>query len=415
MKAASTSASQRIFFSVGEPSGDVHGANLIRVLRQRAPQLEVRGMGGPRMAAAGMELLTDLTQLAVMGLVQVITKIPTFWRLYRRVCDDLDRHPPAAVVLIDFPGFNWWVARAAKRRGIPVFYYGVPQLWAWGRWRLAKMKRLVDHVLCKLPFEAQWYRQQGLQAQYVGHPYFDELLARRLDAEFVRAQQDSAGPLVTLLPGSRRQEVRFNLPGLLKSAREIRKRIPQARFAVAAFNEEQAAMVQAALKEQRESVPIEVHVGRTAELIAAAEACIACSGSVSLELLYHLRPSVIVYRTRRSAWFLLRWLLLKVRYITLVNLLACEDRFETSKGPYDPQTSDLEQVPFPEYAAYWDCSFQVAQHVVQWLQDPARKAACVALLEPLRAELAKTGASARAADYILAHTQGKQQATPAAA
>ncbi len=403
----------RIFFSVGEPSGDLHGANLIRELKRQAPDIEIRGMGGPRMADAGMELVEDLTQLAVMMILHVALNIHRFWRALKRVREELDRQRPDAVVLIDFPGFNWWVARAAKQRGIPVFYYGVPQLWAWGRWRLGKMKRLVDHVLCKLPFEAQWYREQGLQAQYIGHPYFDELLARQPDDAFLAQQRDTAGQLVTLLPGSRRQEVRFNLPLQLQAARLIAAQVADTRFAIAAFNDEQAETA-AALATEAE-VDVAIHVGKTTELIAAADACLACSGSVSLELLFHLRPAVIVYKVKRSTWLLVRWLLLKVRFITLVNLLACEDRFETSKGPYDPSSSDAEYVPFPEYAGYWDCSPQVAAHVVQWLKEPRRRAALVAKLVPVRESLVQAGASQRAADYILQQLGYDVMATEAAA
>src|SRR3954466_6243880 len=127
----------RIFFSVGEPSGDLHGANLIRQLQQRA-DVRARGLGGPRMKAAGCELLQDMSDLAVMGFFPVIAKLPRFWKLLEDVKRSLDQDPPDAVVLIDFPGFNWHVARAAKERGIPVFYYGLPQLWAWASWRVNK-------------------------------------------------------------------------------------------------------------------------------------------------------------------------------------------------------------------------------------------------------------------------------------
>lgn len=417
MASQQSQSTNRVFFSVGEPSGDLHGANLIRALKERVPELEVRGMGGPRMAAAGLDTVQDLTQLAVMGIAQVIWNIHRFWRAWKRVCNDLDRHRPDAVVLIDFPGFNWWVARAAKRRGIPVFYYGVPQLWAWGRWRLAKMKRLVDHVLCKLPFEAEWYQAQGVQAHYVGHPYFDELLSQRLDRDFLRQLQQDEAPLVTLLPGSRRQEVRFNLPLLLRAARAVSEQVHPIRFAIAGFNDEQAHMAKEIVAENQwpEQIPLRIDVRKTAELIAGADACIACSGSVSLELLFHLRPAVVVYRIKRSTWFLVRWLLLKVRYITLVNLLACEDRFEVGKGPYDASTADRIRVPYPEYAGYWDSSPQVAHHIVEWLTAPSQRAACVALLEPLRARMAEAGASHRAASYILDQLGLNPRATEAAA
>ena len=198
----------KIFFSVGEPSGDLHGANLIRRLHKRQCDLQFVGYGGPRMAAAGCQLHEDLTRLAVMGIVQVFVHLASFWKLVSRADRYFRHHRPDAVVLIDYPGFNWWIARRAKAHGIPVFYYGTPQIWAWAPWRVNKMRRLVDHVLCKLPFEEEWFRNRGCNATFVGHPYFDQLRDETLDQSFVDRLQQEEGPLVTILPGSRTQEVR---------------------------------------------------------------------------------------------------------------------------------------------------------------------------------------------------------------
>ena len=152
-----------IFFSVGEPSGDLHGANLIRQLQARRPGLQAVGYGGPKMAAAGCQLHADLTALAVMWFARVLVNLHKFWDLASRADRYFRHHRPDAVVLIDYPGFNWWIARRAKAHGIPVFYYTPPQIWAWARWRVKKMRRLVDHVLCSLPFEEAWLRRHGCQ------------------------------------------------------------------------------------------------------------------------------------------------------------------------------------------------------------------------------------------------------------
>ncbi len=197
----------RIFFSVGEPSGDLHGANLVRALREKYPTMECVGYGGPRMAAEGCQLHFDLTQLAVMLLIRVIWNIRTFLGLIRRANRYFANHQVDAVVLIDFPGMNWWIARQAKKHDIPVFYYGVPQIWAWAGWRIGKMRRLIDFALCKLPFEEEWYRERGCQARYVGHPYFDQLAGQELDTQYMRASEVPGKRLITLLPGSRRQEI----------------------------------------------------------------------------------------------------------------------------------------------------------------------------------------------------------------
>ncbi len=390
-------AGRRIFFSVGEPSGDLHGANLIAALRRCDPTVECRVMGGPKMEAAGMAVVEDLTRLAVMGIVQVVLRVHLFWKALRRVDAELGRWRPDLVVLIDFPGFNWWVARAARRHGIPVVYYGVPQLWAWGSWRVGKMRRLVDLVLSKLPFEAEWYRGHGVDARYVGHPYFDELATRGLDRGAVETERDA--PHLVLLPGSRRQEVEWNLAAMLSTAERVRAAHPDLRVTIASFNEPQAhraRQIAAAF-----DLPVEVEVGRATELIADATICLACSGSVSLELLYFARPAVIYYRVRPTMWFVARRFLLTVRYITLVNLLACDDRFDTQRGPYDASTSDRARVPYPEYPVYWDATREMAAHLQEWLDDPGIYRAKVKQLEAVRDRIVRPGATQRAAEAMM--------------
>ena len=167
--------------------------------------MEFVGFGGPRMAAAGCDLQADLTQLAVMWLARALLNLHKFIGLLFVANRYFREHRPDAVVLIDYPGFNWWIARRAKAHRIPVFYYGTPQMWAWASWRINKMRRLVDHVLCKLPFEVDWYRQRNCQATYVGHPFFDQLATQTLDEEFLAEHSHDPRPLVTILPGSRTQ------------------------------------------------------------------------------------------------------------------------------------------------------------------------------------------------------------------
>lgn len=387
----------KIFFSVGEPSGDLHGANLIRELRRQRPDCELVGYGGPRMAAAGCKLHEDLTRLAVMWFARVLLNIHKFWSLASRADRYFRHHRPDAVVLIDYPGFNWWIARRAKVHGIPVFYYGAPQLWAWAGWRVRKMRRFVDHVLCKLPFEEAWYRARGCHATYVGHPYFDQLRAEKLDQSFLDQQLETGRPLVAILPGSRTQEVQNNFSTLLQAARIVHERVPAARFAVAAFKASQAKLVRDRIAGS--TLPIEVHVGRTAELIHSANCAMAVSGSVSLELLYHTTPTVILYKISRSAFFVQRFFR-KVRYITLVNLLTSSDLFPKRVGVYDPDSPEDAAVLMPEYLTWQDKSPQVAGHVIEWLTRPMVRESRVRELAELKDRLANGGASRRAADYL---------------
>jgi lipid-A-disaccharide synthase len=394
----------RIYFSVGEPSGDLHGANLIRRLRQRVPNVLCEGMAGPKMAAEDCRLDYDLTQHAVMFFGDVLKQLPRFWKLLSVVKQSLRARRPDAVVLIDYPGFNWHVARMATALGIPVFYYGVPQLWAWASWRIGKMRRYVDHALCKLPFEADWYAKRGCAATYVGHPYFDELAEQKIDQEFVNRQQSKPGKLVTILPGSRKSEVETNLPAFLKAAAKIRAARSDVRFAVASFNERQGERARHLVGAAGlpEDFPIQVHVNKTAELIHLAHSCLACSGSVSLELLHHEKPSVVHYAVSPFTYWLGRRLLVNVRYITLANLLAAgDDAFNAAAGPYDPDSADAKRIPFPEYPTCRDESSRMADHILTWLAKPSDHQRVVSILKSLRQQLDVPGASARAADWIV--------------
>jgi lipid-A-disaccharide synthase len=391
----------KLFFSVGEPSGDVHGANLIRALHKIEPTVEVIGLGGPEMTAVGAKLQADLTQLAVMGFFAAIMKIHRFAAMLWLVNETLRNNRPDAVVMIDFPGFNWWVARRAKAHGIPVFYYGTPQVWAWAQWRVKKMKRLVDHVLCKLPFEVPWYESHGVRATYVGHPFFDEVRRYQLDDAFM-AQQQGIGPLVAILPGSRTQEVIANFRWQLRSAAIIHQRIPTARFAVAAYREAHATMIHDVMDSEQlpAGLHIKVFVKRTPELINLAECCIAVSGSVSLELLHYTKPTVILYCISPF----MNWVqsyLRKVKFITLVNLFVAKNMFRTTRANFDPENPGEEHVLFPEYVTTGDCSPQMAAHVIRWLEHPTAKDDLIAELVALRAQVGTGGASQHGAEYIV--------------
>jgi lipid-A-disaccharide synthase len=387
-----------IFFSAGEPSGDLHGANLIRQLQAKHPQVQAVGYGGPLMEAAGCRLHADLTALAVMGFLPVLSMLPKFRGLVGRAEEYFRQQRPDAVLLIDFPGFNWWIARRAKAQGIAVFYYVPPQIWAWAQWRVKKMRRLVDHVLCSLPFEEKWLRDQGCNATFLGHPFFDEVRRQELDPAFLEEHRRRAGPLVTILPGSRTQEVKMNLQTFLRAAAVVRRQVPQARFAIASFKESQAELARQAVAAS--GLEIEVCVGRTPELIQLAEVCMAVSGSVSLELLYQTKPTVILYHVRPWDYFL-QSVLRKVKYVTLVNLLVADELFPRDRSPFDPRQKDADRVLFPEYVTWQDRSRQIAAHLIEWLTDAKARQERIDALAQLKAKVGQPGASSRAAEYIL--------------
>lgn len=376
----------RIFVCAGEPSGDLHGANLIRALRERFPAAEFYGFGGDHMEAAGCELIYPMSRVAVMWFARVLAKAPFFLSMISKA-DRLFRHRrPDAVVLIDFPGFNWWMARRAHFHGIPVFYFVPPQIWAWMSWRVKKMRRWVDHVLCTLPFEKKWYEERGVQAHYVGHPYFDELSLQTLDSDFVTGQKQRAGDIVGLLPGSRSQEITRNLTTLVRTAVNVHRRRPQTRFLVACYREAHKETFDAYLRKKYPHLPVETHVGRTPEIIELSRACVAVSGSVGLELFYRLKPACIVYRISRLDLAVGRRFI-RSPFISLVNLLA-------------------EKELYPEFLTDHCEAKAIAEHVLRWLGEARASEAIRRELAELKERVALPGACDRTAEYIASVLRG---------
>jgi lipid-A-disaccharide synthase len=283
------------------------------------------------------------------------------------------------VVLIDYPGFNWWIARRAHFHRIPVIYFVPPQLWGWAGWRVKKMQRFVDHVLCTLPFEVDWYRQRGVMAYHVGHPFFDEVQQQQLDVEFLARQRADGRPIIGILPGSRGQELDRNLLSQLRAAAKLHQTQPGVKFLAACFKPTHRALVNK-LAGKFPGLPLEVHVGKTPEIIELAQACVSVSGSVSLELLHRAKPTVIVYRIRPFELMVARRFM-TTRFITLVNLLAGRELF-------------------PEYLSEKCEAAAVAGHLHHWLTNPAEHARRVAELVELRQRVGVPGACARVADFL---------------
>ncbi|MDR2117830.1 MAG: lipid-A-disaccharide synthase [Planctomycetaceae bacterium] len=395
----------RFFFSAGEPSGDTHAAALIEKIRELVPDAEFIGFGGTQMRQAGCQLLFEMTTLAFMGIIQVIAN----YFLFRNILNDAKKyfrkHHIDAVILVDYPGFNWHVARAAKENGIPVFYFMPPQLWSWASWRVRKMKKWVDWILCPLPFEERWFKQHGCQTAYIGHPFFEEIRNKISDPIFLEkfyAQYGNA-PILTLLPGSRNKEVIMNLDDMLLTVEYVRSVVPKIRPVFSPVNTSHAEYIQKRMNELEISIPI--FVGHTPELIRAADCCLAVSGSVSLELLACNKPTVIYYRVGMLP-FLIQRFFRRTRYITLVNLLGIDrqpstkniKRTKTIKStnlspifyddslrfiPSEPSLVDRDRMFFPEFLTATDRSKDAAAYLIHWFSKPAHMAMqkrCLAVL-----------------------------------
>jgi lipid-A-disaccharide synthase len=266
-----------------------------------------------------------------------------------------------------------------------------PQLWAWGSWRIKKMRERVDRALCVLPFEKPWFSERGVPADYIGHPYFDELREQRLDPAFLAEEQYRPGTVIALLPGSRNSELTNNLDSLLRAATLIHERRPDTRFLVACLREKHRERVEDRLRGY--DLPVDVHAGRTPEIIHLAHSCIAVSGSVGLELLFRGKPSVVTYREHWSGILIARTVM-KCRFISLVNLLADKELY-------------------PEFLSSRCESEAMAGHVLRWLANEAEYQRVCDELAVLREQIAEPGACGRAAKCVLEMLEQKQRSLAA--
>jgi len=378
--------SKNIFFSVGEPSGDQHAARLVSELRRTDPNIRIRGFGGHNMQAAGCQIDCDLTQHAVVGLLEVLPKLRQFFQFADQAEEIFSRGDVDAVVLVDFPGFNWHIAKRAKKHGIPVYYYCPPQLWAWAGWRRRKMRRTVDHVLAVLPVEEQYFTKHNIPTTYVGHPFFDAVNEAELDTRLLErfdSYSQVGQPLVAVLPGSRDHEVDRNWPLMLESIRRLNRQHPQARFLVAAYRDRQCLQCRDQLTDADKQLPIEFYVGRTSEIIEASRCAMMVSGSVSLEMMARRTPAAVVYRIGRTLHTFAR-MAVRLDSMTLPNLMSDRKIFPEFVSVGNPEPG----IDF------------LTKSVDAMLSDSFYFRGTMAQLDKLRAEHARGGATERAAAWI---------------
>lgn len=376
-----------IFFSAGEPSGDEHGAELIAEISRRHPSARFSGFGGVEMTDAGQEQLFRLTDLAVIGFLAVIPLLRKFFQLKAEAKAFIERERPDAVVLIDFPGFNWHIAKVAKAAGVPVFYYMPPQLWAWAPWRIKKVHKFVDTVLSGLPFEADWYERKGVDVVRVPHPFFEHVAHQQVD-RVVQDEIGARGRTVAVLPGSRSGEIAKNFPVQLMSVRQLAAKHSNVQFAVACYRDKQRALCEQILAEDvAENGPlanVTLYTDHTAEILEAAEMSLMVSGSVSLEVLARKVPAVVLYRGSIVLWAM-GHLFVTVDHFTLPNLIAGR------------------QV-MPEYP-FWTHvdkhATSIAYILDRWLRHEDERTAVQLQIDAISNDMRSTGGPAVAVDAIL--------------
>ena len=379
----------RVMISCGEPSGDLYAGALTSEIRKLEPDAVVSGFGSERLRAAGASLIRDFKGLSVTGLTEALRVIPRSWQNYRALVDAADTDRPDVFVPIDFPDFNFFVARALHKRGVPVVYYISPQLWAWRRGRLQTMKRVADRVLVIFPFEAPFYEEAGVPATFVGHPLLELTGPPVARDAFLREHGlDPARPVVALLPGSRRNELRTILPDMVAAAALIAARVPGAQFLIARAPHLDDELF-APLSGWTGPAPVLVE-GQTDAVLASADVAIVASGTVTVQAALHGCPMVVVYRVGPLTYTLGKPLV-HVDTYAMVNLIA-----GTRVVP------ELIQDAFTPEAA--------AAEALRVLTDPAHAGRVKADLAAVRARLGTAGASRRAAEAVIAVARASHRA-----
>lgn len=300
----------------GEASGDLHGARLVRAMRQRDERLFFCGIGGKSMAAEGVRILFDAHRLSVVGITEVMSRLPDIIRGISIARSALKTLRPDLLILIDFPDFNLYLAAQARKLGIPVLYYIGPQVWAWRPGRVRTLKKRVDHMAVILPFEAEFYQNHGIQATFVGHPLLDYGLSCQ-DAPVLRARQQAVG----LLPGSRHTEIIRHLPLMLDAARRLNHRIPGIRFLVSQAPTAESAHIEELVRPYASEIDVRIVSGGVENVLQNVLLAVAVSGTVTLEAALCRTPTIIVYRVSPLSYRLGK-ALIRVPHIGLANLIA---------------------------------------------------------------------------------------------
>lgn len=369
----------RVMLIAGEPSGDLHGAGLVRELKKKRPDLEVYGIGGDGMARAGIELVYHIRQLSFMGFAEVLKHLPTVRRVRQTLEDVIARRKPDVLILIDYPGFNLRFARRAKARGIRIFYYISPQVWAWGKRRVTQMKGLIDKMFVVFPFEVEIYRRAGIEVEFVGHPLLEAISDLRIADGFrERFGISKEKKLLGLLPGSRVQEVEKILPTMALAAATLQRE----------FHCEVAVGMAPNLREDLYHQIVSLHQGfhlvsgATYDLMRNADLAFVTSGTATLETACFGTPMIVVYRTSLATYLIGR-ALITLKTIGLVNIVAGRQIVpELIQGKMTPRN--------------------LVKEARRMLLDANVAQQMRTELLAVREKLGTAGASARVADQVLA-------------
>lgn len=376
----------KIMFSAGEASGDMHAAAVAAKIKEIAPETELFGMGGAGMERAGVRIIYDIKELGIIGLVEVLKHLPLFFKLRDLLKEAMLREKPDALVCVDYPGFNMKIAHVAKELGIPVIYYIAPTIWAWNKGRAKPIARDVEAVASIFPFEAEAYKKAGAKVTFVGHPLVDVVapsMTKDEALDYFKADKDAKR--VLLMPGSRKNEIMGLLPVMLAAAKKLAAEgkcqffLPRAETIPMDFL--------APYLESAKELSVTVTEGKQYDLMQICDACIASSGTATLETALMELPTVLVYRLAPLTWFLAKRLV-HVKYAGLPNLLL--DREVTPELLQDAVSAE-----------------NIYGILHPWLTDESARAKNIEELKAVRTALGAGGAVRRTAELILQTAEGK--------
>ena len=365
----------------GETSGDMHAAHLIEELKRLDPALTFSGLGGPQMQNAGVELYKDLTQIAVVGFFEVLKHFWAFKKAFELFLEKVKEHKPAAVILIDYPGFNLRLAKELKKLNTKVIYYISPQVWAWKENRVYHIQKYVDKMLVLFQFEKNFYARHGINVEFVGHPLIDTVVPTTSREYFLKAQElDPAKTTVGLLPGSRVKEIEKHLPIMLEAAKILTQDFPNLQFILVKAPNISLPIINQLTADHRPLTTFKIYENQPYDAINACDACLVSSGTATLEVALLEKPMVVIYKTSFLTWGLAKCLV-KIQNIGLVNVVAGKR-------------------VVPECVQFQATGTHIAAQLKPILENKTLSTQIKSELQKVRASLGLPGASHRAAEVI---------------
>ncbi|MFA6142619.1 MAG: lipid-A-disaccharide synthase [Candidatus Omnitrophota bacterium] len=371
---------KKILIVAGEPSGDLHASNLVKNLKSLNPDIKFFGIGGTLLKKCGVDIIFDISELALVGVVEVLKNIFTVGKAFKTVLAKADAERPDLAILVDYPGFNLRLARELKARSIPVVYYISPQVWAWGRDRVNIIKKCVKKIIVFFKFEEELYKTYGVDATFVGHPLLDTVKATMTKDEVLKMYDLSRGkPVVALLPGSRTLEVKSFLSVMISACAIINKSSGGAQFVIAKYEGLRRDLYEDAIKSS--NLDIRIADNDTYNILTAADFAVVASGTATLETAIIGTPFVMIYRVNLLTYMLYK-IVSTTKFIGIVNIIAGKE-------------------VVPELLQYEMTPENIAAEVLKLMSDEDKKTKMLEGLKRVRASLGTSGASLRAAEEIL--------------